>query len=80
MAVSVSLSVAAVWKVVGSTPTTRSGSFLRFNSPPIMSSPYLATRNKGVLLLSVLRLWPIVETSVMSENDGITVRQTISHK
>ena len=26
--------------------------------------------------LLVLKLWPIVETSVMSENDGITLRQT----
>ena len=42
--------VAAVRKVMGSTPT-----------------PYCATSNKGVRLLSVLELWPIVETSVMSE-------------
>ena len=51
------------------------GSFLTFISRPIMSSPY----NKGVWLLSVLKLWPIVKTSVMSENDGITVRQTVAH-
>ena len=25
---------------------------------------------------SVLKLWPIIATSVMSENDGVTVRQT----
>ena len=44
-----------------------------------MSSPYCATWNKGVRLLSVLKLWPIVDTSVMSENDDITVRQTVAH-
>ena len=54
----------------------RPGSFLRFNSRPIMSSPYCARR---VRLLSVLKLWPIVETSVMCENNGITVRQTVAH-
>ena len=27
----------------------------------------------------VLKLWPIVETSVTSEHDGITVRQTVAH-
>ena len=47
------------------------GSFLRLNSPPIMSSLYCAMRNK-----SVLKLWSIVETSVMSENDGITHTHT----
>ena len=57
----------------------RPGSFLRFNSLPIISSPYCATWNKGVQLLSVLKLWSIVETSVMSENDCITVRQTVEH-
>ena len=57
----------------------RQGSFLRFNSPRITSSPYSATWNKGVWLLLVLKLWPIVQTSVMSENDGITVRQTVAH-
>ena len=55
------------------------GSFLRFNSRPRMSSPYCATWNKWVRLLSILKLWPIAETSVMSENDGITVRQTVAH-
>ena len=30
-------------------------------------------------LLSVFKLLPIVETSVMSENDGITVKQTVAH-
>ena len=55
------------------------GSFLRFNSRPIMSSPYCATWNKGVWLLSVLKLWPIVEMSVVSENDGITVGQAVAH-
>ena len=30
-------------------------------------------------LLSVLKLWPIVETSAMSENDGTTVRQAVAH-
>ena len=44
-----------------------------------MSSPYCVTWNKGVRLLSVLGLWPIVETSVVSENDGTTVRQTVAH-
>ena len=39
--------------------------FLRFNSRPIMSSPYC--------------LWLIVKTSIMSDNDGITVRQTVAH-
>ena len=53
----------------------RPSSFLRFNSRPIMSSSYC----KGVRLLSVMELWPIVETSVMSENDGTTVRQTVAH-
>ena len=43
-----------------------------------MSSPYCATLNKGVRLLSILKLWSTVETSVISENDGITVRQTDS--
>ena len=57
----------------------RPSGFLRFNSRPIMSSPYCATSNKGVRLLSVLELWPIVETLVMSENDGTTVRQTVAH-
>ena len=55
------------------------GSFLIFSSRPIMSSPYCATWNKGVRLLSVLGLWSIVKTSVMSENDGTTVRQTVAH-
>ena len=36
---------------------------------PILSSPYCATRNKGVRLLSLLKLWPITERSVMSENN-----------
>ena len=54
----------------------RSASFLRLNSQPIMWSPYCAIWNKWVRLLSVLKLWPLVETSAMSENDGITVRQT----
>ena len=35
--------------------------------------------NKRVLLLSVLKLWLIVETLIMSENDGITVTQTVAH-
>ena len=26
-----------------------------------------------------LKLWPIAETSVMPENNGITVRQTVAH-
>ena len=55
------------------------GSFFRFNCRLIMLSPYCATFNKGVLLLSVLELWQIVETLVMSENDDITVRQTVAH-
>ena len=38
----------------------RPGSFLRFNYRPIMLSPYYATWNKGVRLLSMLKLWPIV--------------------
>ena len=33
------------------------------------------TLNKGVQLLSVLELWLIVETLVMSENEGTTVRE-----
>ena len=45
----------------------------------LLSSPYCATWNKGVRLLSVLELWPIVETSVVSENYGTTVRQTVAH-
>ena len=53
--------------------------YLRFNSLPIMSSLYCARWNKGKRLLSVLKLWPIVETLVMSENDGTTVRQTVAH-
>ena len=52
------------------------GSFLRFNFRPIVSSSYCASEIRGVQLLLVLKLWPIVETSVMSENDGTTVRQT----
>ena len=51
---------------------------LRFTSQPIMLSPYYVTWNKKLVRLSVLKLWPIVETSVMSENDGISVRQTSS--
>ena len=66
-------------KVCGHDSHCRPGSFLRFNSRPIMSSPYCTTSNKGVRLLSVLNLWPIVETSVVSENDGTTVRQTVAH-
>ena len=84
----------------------RPGSFLRFNSRPIMSSLYCATWNKGYgfclswhlwficicnlvyfadwhcCTLKMLvnnnnnKLWSIVETSVMSANYGITVKQT----
>ena len=57
----------------------RPGSFLRFNSRSLMLYPHCVTLNKGVRHLSVLKLWPIVETSVVSENDGITVRQTVAH-
>ena len=57
--------------------TTDRAVFFRFNYRPIMWSPCCATWNKGVRLLSVLKLWPIVETSVVFENDGKTVRQTI---
>ena len=70
--------LAAVRMVVGSTPMT-DGQFLRFNYLPIMSSPYCAMRNNGVRLLSVLKLLPIVEASLMYENDGITVKQTVAH-
>ena len=57
----------------------RLGSLLRFKSQLIMPSPYCTTQNKGVRLLLVLKPWPIVETSVMSKNDGITIRQTVAH-
>ena len=57
----------------------RSSSFLRFNSWPIMLPPYCTTWNKGVQLLSILKPWPIGEMSFMSENNGITVRQTVAH-
>ena len=50
-----------------------------YNSRPIISSAYRATWNKRVRRLSVLKLWPIVQTLVMSENDGITVPQTVAH-
>ena len=51
-------------------------SFLRFNYQPIIPFLYYATWNKGVRLQSVLELWLIVETLVMSENEGTTVIQT----
>ena len=50
----------------------------RFHSRPIISSQYCATCNKGVRLLSFLKLWPIIETSVISENDGIE-EQKVAH-
>ena len=50
----------------------------RFNSRPIMLFLYHATWNKGMRLLSVLKLWSIVET-ITSKNDGITVIQTVAH-
>ena len=52
---------------------------LRFNSWPVMSSPNSAIWNKEVRLLPVLKLWPIAETLVISENDGRTVTQLVAH-
>ena len=57
----------------------RLGSFLRFYYRPMMSSPSCAMWNNVARLLSVLKLWLIPKTSVMSENDDITVRQTMAH-
>ena len=50
----------------------------RFNSTAIMSSRYCATCDKGVRQLLVLIPLRTVETSVISENDGITVRQSVT--
>ena len=55
----------------------RLGSFLRFSRPINCRLGTAPREMRGVA--SVLKLWPIVETSVMSENDGITVRQTVAH-
>ena len=43
-----------------------------------MSYNVVSVREKGVRLLSVVGLWPIVEKSVVSENGGTTVRQTVA--
>ena len=57
----------------------RPSSFLRFNFQPILSSPYCVTWNKGCGFCRSSKLWLIIETLVVSENDGITVRQTVAH-
>ena len=50
-----------------------------FNFRTIMSSPYCVLWNKKVQRLSVLKLSPTVERSVLSVNDGISLRQTVAH-
>ena len=49
------------------------------DSRPIMSFTYCATWNKGVRQLLLLKLWPIIDTSVTSKDNDIYVRQTVAH-
>ena len=67
-----------IWRLLVRLPLPTGLFSSRFNSRPIISSPYCATWNKGVRLLSVLKLWSMVETSVWYENDGKTVRQIVA--
>ena len=60
--------------------TDRAVFWISFSAYNVVSV-YSATWNKGVQLLSVSKLCGCmtVEPSVMSENDDITVRQTVAH-
>ena len=46
----------------------------RFNSRTVLSSPYCITWNKWAIIGP--KLWPVIETSVLSANNDITVSQT----